>query len=139
MFLMVRWCAEHTTSYLDSRSQVKDMEFPLEFHICSIYTEPFGRFSLNFNQLFLYIETMCRTYDSATQTQGQGLTSRSYYQCISAPYPFDGFALSCTQMFLSVRHCAGYMTQLPRLKVTGQGNRIYPEFSIRSISPEPFG
>ena len=29
-------------------------------------------------------------------------------------------------MFLSVRWCAEHMTQLPRLKVTGQGQRIYP-------------
>ena len=42
-------------------------------------------------------------------------------------------------MFVSVRQCAEQMTQLPRLKVTGQGQGIYPEFCVCSISPEPLG
>ena len=43
-------------------------------------------------------------------------------------------------MFLSVRQCAEHMTQLPRLKVkvTGQGNVLYPSIHVRSISPESF-
>ena len=41
-------------------------------------------------------------------------------------------------MFLSVRQCAEHMTQLPRLKVTGQGHVIYPSIRVRSISPASF-
>ena len=41
-------------------------------------------------------------------------------------------------MFLSVRRCAKQMTQLPRLRVTGQGQGITFEFRVRSIYPEPF-
>ena len=41
-------------------------------------------------------------------------------------------------MFLSVRRCAEHMTQLLRVKVTGQGHVIYPSIRVCSISPEPF-
>ena len=61
---------------------------------------------------------------------------------VSAPYllnPLNNFHLNFTQMFLSVRRCAMHMTQLPRLKVTGQCQGIYPWIGVRSISPEPLG
>ena len=41
-------------------------------------------------------------------------------------------------MFLSVNRCAEHMTQLPRLKVTGQVNVIHPSSRVISISPESF-
>ena len=41
-------------------------------------------------------------------------------------------------MFLSVSRCAEHMTQLPRLKVTGQVNVIYSPSRVISISPESF-
>ena len=41
-------------------------------------------------------------------------------------------------MFLSVRRCAEHVTQLPRLKVTGQGHLIYPSIRFPSISSESF-
>ena len=45
---------------------------------------------------------------------------------LSCPEPSERFSLNFTQMLLSVRQCAEHMTKLPRLKVTGQGQRIYP-------------
>ena len=42
----------------------------------SIFPEPFEGFSFNFAQIPLR-ETVCRTNDSAMQTQDQGHTSRS--------------------------------------------------------------
>ena len=55
--------------------------------------------------------------------------------------PFWPFSLNFTQMFLSVRQCAEFMTLLHRLKVrvTLQGHGIYPSIRVHSISPEPFG
>ena len=44
--------------------------------------------------------------------------------CSISPESFGGFSLNFTQMFRSVRRWAEHITQLPRLKVTGQG--IYP-------------
>ena len=41
-------------------------------------------------------------------------------------------------MFLSVRKCVEHMTQLHRLKVTGQGHVIYPSIGVRSIAPQQF-
>ena len=38
-------------------------------------------------------------------------------------------------MFLSLRRCAEHMSQLHRLKVTGQVYVIYPSIRVRSISP----
>ena len=37
-----------------------------------------------------------------------------------SPASFERFLLNFTQMFLSVRRCEEYKTQLPRLKITGQ-------------------
>ena len=52
--------------------------------------------------------------------------------------PFDPVALNLTQMLLSVRRCAEYMTQLPRRKIKDTGQGINLEFRVRYISPEPF-
>ena len=46
--------------------------------------------------------------------------------CSISTEPFERFSLNITQMFPSVRPCAEHMAQLPRLKVTGQGQVIYP-------------
>ena len=45
--------------------------------------------------------------------------------CIS-PESLERLSANFAQMFLSVRRCVAHMTQLPRLKVTGQGHGIYP-------------
>ena len=49
-----------------------------------------------------------------------------------SPEPFDWFSWYFTHMFLLVRLCAEHMTQLPRLKVTGQGQMIYSWISCPS-------
>ena len=41
------------------------------------------------------------------------------------PKPFERFSLNFTQIFVFVRGCAEHITQLPRLNVTGQGQKIY--------------
>ena len=48
-----------------------------------------------------------------------------------SPESFERFSLNFTQMFLSMRQCAEHMTQLPRLKVTGQGNVITLQLGYR--------
>ena len=50
---------------------LKVMEFTIQFCARSMSSEPFLRFSLNFTQLSSF-ETVCRTHDSATLTQGLG-------------------------------------------------------------------
>ena len=65
---------------------------------------------------------VCRTQDSALQTQGQCHISRSWdlpFNFVSAPYLLNPliFIKLLTQMFSSVRRSAGPMTQLCRLKV----------------------
>ena len=55
----------------------------------------------------------------------KGFTLEFLVRSIS-PEPLDRFSWNFTQMFLLVRRCAEYMTQLRRLKVTGQGQMIYP-------------
>ena len=54
--------------------------------------------------------------------------------------PFVRVSLNFTQIFLLVKRCAEPMTRLHILnvKVTLQGNVIYPSIRVRSISPEPF-
>ena len=55
------------------------MGFTLEFlNVCSLSHECFERFSLNFTQNVPLNETVCSSHDSAMQSQGQGLTSRSW-------------------------------------------------------------
>ena len=101
----------------------------LEFRDRSISPEPFGRFSLNFTQMFLSVirctEFMTRLHRLKVKVtlQGHGIYSSIRVRSIF-PESFERFSLIFTQMFLSVRRCAEHMTQLPRLKVTGQG--IYP-------------
>ena len=56
-------------------------------------------------------EMVCRTYDSAAQTQGQGhrFTLEFCDRSVS-PEHFWQFSLNFTQMFLSVCWCAEPMT-----------------------------
>ena len=75
---------------------------------------------------------MCRTYDSATQTQGHNLKSCDLpLNFVSALYlrnKTELVSLYFMQMFLLVRKCAESMTQLQRLKVkvTVQGQKDLP-------------
>ena len=59
---------------------------------------------------------MCRTYDSATQTQGQGRNSGhvinpSIFVRSISHKPFELISLNFIQTFLLVRHFAEHMTQ----------------------------
>ena len=78
---------------------------------------------------------MCKIYDLATQTQGQGHNSRScdlLFNCVRSISPklFKLVSSYFIYMFPFVRQCAEPMTQLQRLKVkvTVQGHRLYPCF-----------
>ena len=77
--------------------------------------------------------------DSRSQVKVKGF-NLEFLVCSISPEPFDRFSLKSTHVFLLVRGCAKHMTELPSLKVkiTGQGQSIYLEFCVRSISPEPF-
>ena len=58
---------------------------------------------------------MCRTYDSATQTQGHTLRGCDYPSiCVRSisPLPFELVLLYFIQMFFVVSQCAESMTQL---------------------------
>ena len=63
--------------------------------------------------------------DSRSQVKVKGFILEFCVRSIS-PVPFDRFSWYFSHMFLLVRRCAEHMTQLPRLKVTGQGQMIYP-------------
>ena len=56
------------------------MGYTLEFRVCSISPEPFEGFSLNSNVPLS--EFVCRSDDSAMQTQSKGHTSRSWYSAL---------------------------------------------------------
>ena len=74
-------------------------------------------------------ETVCITHDSASQTQGQGHTSKSRdfpFNVVSAPYVLN-------LMFLSVIRCAKTMTQQRRFKVKVIGFTFHCR--VRSIFP----
>ena len=100
MFLSVRQCTGHMT-------QLPIIKFTGLGHVIFIKLHPNVPLS----------EMVCRTNDSATQTQGQGHTSRSWnlplnFVSFKSPQPFVRFSLNITQMFLSEP-----MTQLCKLKV----------------------
>ena len=63
-------CRAHDSS-MQIKVTVKVMGFTLEFCVCSISPLPQEGFSLSFVQI-LFLVRLCRTYDSAMQTQGQG-------------------------------------------------------------------
>ena len=65
---------------------------------------------------------------SRSQVKVKWFTLEVHARSIS-PEPFDQFSWNFTHMVLLVTRCAEHMTQLPRLKVTGQGQRIYPWIS----------
>ena len=70
---------------------------------------------------------MCRTYDSATQTQGHGQVIDPSICVHSIPLKmFELVSLNFIQMFLLVRQCVEHLTKPHWLKVTGHGQGIYP-------------
>ena len=122
MFLSFRWCAEHMTQL--PRLKVKG--FTLEYRLSSISPEFFGCFSLNFTQMLLSV-TRCEEFMTRLHRlkvkftlQGHVIYPSIHVRSIS-PESFEQFSLNFTEMFFSFRRCAEHMTQLPRVKVTGQG------------------
>ena len=133
MFLFVRQCAEHPTQLPKLKGKVTGQcqrIYPwISFALCISWT--FDRFLWNFTHIFLLVNvqsTWPSYLDSKSQVKVKGLTLELRVHSIS-PEPFDQFSCNFTHMFLLVRRCAEHMTQLPRLKVTGQGQRIYPWIS----------
>ena len=134
MFLPVRRCAEHMT-------QLPKLKVKVVGQGQRIYPSILGRLHISwtfqavFNTLHPNVPlsvTMCRTYDSAMQTQGQGHVICPSIRVRSiSPKTFERFSLNFTQMFLLERRCAEHMPQLHRLmvKVVGQGQRNTPWIS----------
>ena len=86
------------------------------------------------------MQSPCPSYlDSRSQVKVKVFTLELGARSIS-PEPLGRFSINFTQMFLSVRRCAEFMTWQHRLKIkiTLQGHVIYPSFRVRSISPEYF-
>ena len=122
MFILVRRCAEHMIQL--PRPKV-NVTYPLHiwWTLWSIF------FNYHPNVPLSVAMFRSRTYDLATQTQVH--TSKAWdftLQFVSAPYLLNSFSLIFTQMFLSVRWCAGLITHLRRLKVKVilQGHAINP-------------
>ena len=125
MFLSVRGFAEHMTQL--PRLEVKG--FTLEFCVHSLTPESFRRFSLNFTQMFLSERPCAEPMTKLSRLKVKvTLQDHVIYPSIRvrsiSPKPLDRFSLNFSQMFLLVRQCAEHMTQLPRLKVTGQGQDL---------------
>ena len=119
MSLSVRRCAEPMNRVCRLKVKVNFQVhgiYPLQFPVRSISPEPFERFSLNSTKMFLFCETVCRTYGSRFMSQFKvmGFTLEVGVSYIS-PEPFESCSLNFTLIFLSVRRCAEAMTQLPRL------------------------
>ena len=108
------------------------MGFTLQFCICSISSEPFERFKVNFIQMPFSVrrcaETMNRVCRLKVNFQGHEIYPLQFPVSSISPEPFERFSLNFTQMFLSARRCAEHMTQLwsVEVNVTVQGHRIYP-------------
>ena len=121
IFLLVRQCAEHITQL--PRFKVKGQGQR------TVSPEPFDRFLWNFNHIFLLTNSV-QSNDPASNAQGHRWRSKDLpLNFVSAPYllnPLINFHV--TSLICS---CAEHMTKLPRLwvKVTGQGQRIYPWIS----------
>ena len=133
MFLSVRLCAEQMPWLHRLKVKVTLQShwiFPSTL-VRSISPEPLRRFSLNSTQMFLSVRQCAKHMTQPPRLMfkvtGQGHVSYTSI-CVPSisPESFEGFSLKFTQMFLSVRWCAEPMTQLPRLKVKGQGQGIYP-------------
>ena len=112
--LTVRQCAEHM-------AQLPRIKVTVEGHGTILFLVIFIKLHPNVS----LSEKMCRTFDSAMQTAGQGRTPRSCY------LPFKSCPFHMWTIFiklLSVRRCAEPMTRLPRLKVkvTLWAHVIYP-------------
>ena len=143
MFHSVRQCAEPMT--LLHRLKVK---VTLQVHgiylwiLCPLHISSTGwKIFIKLHSNVPLSETMCRTHDSATQTQGKVMGfSLEFRVCSISPEAFERFSLNFDQIFLSVRWCAELMTRLsyPRsmshFKVVG----FTLQFRVCSISPEPF-
>ena len=98
-------------SYVDtrSRSQVKVIEFTLEFHVHFIFSLPLEGYSLNLGQMLIsarqFAEPMtqlCRLL-SQGQVRGHGTYHLIF---VSAPYllyPWNEFSLNFSQKFILVR------------------------------------
>ena len=80
--------------YSRSRSHYKGIEFTIEFDVPSTAPEPFKDIHVSLNKM------VCKPYDLATETQGQGYTLRSWdlaLNFLSPPYllnPFNNIRLT---------------------------------------------
>ena len=118
------------------RSRSRDLL--LNFCVCSISPEPFGRFSLNFIQMFLSVrrctEPMTPQHRLKVTLQSHGIYPSIRVSSIS-PEPFERFSLNFTQMFISVTNDSAIQTQC-------QGHtsrsRNLPLNFMSFKSPQPF-
>ena len=110
------------------------MGFTLHSCVCSISSEPFERFIVNFTQMSFSVrwcaEPMNRVCRLKVKVsfQGHGIYPFQFPVRSISHEPFERFSLNFTQMFLSARRCTEHMTQLLSLEVhvKVQGNGIYP-------------
>ena len=120
MFLSVRRCAEPMNWLHKLKVKVKLQSHVIYPSICVHSISPLH------SNIHLS-EVVCRTNDSASQSQGLGHTSRSKYLhfnfvSFESPQPLVRFSLNITQMFLLVGWCAEPMTRYANsVKLQGQG------------------
>ena len=105
-----------------SRSQLKVMEFTLEFHVHSISPLPPEGFSLHIGQMFISVrwhaEPMIQLRRLLVKVTVKGHGIYFWILCLlHISLTLEGFSLNLGQMLISVRWCTGPMTQLHRLKV----------------------
>ena len=97
-------------------------------------SEPFERFIVNFNQMFLSVRRCAVCINQGCRLkimvnfQGHGIYHLQFPVRSVSLEPFERFSLNFTQVFLLVRLCAVHMTQLFGLEVnvTVQSHGIYP-------------
>ena len=113
IIISVRQSAEPMTQLC--RLKVNSWDLPFTF-MSAPYLIPFERFFSKLHSNNHLSETVCRTHDSARQTQGQGHTSKSWdlpISFVSVPYllnPLKDFLLNFTQIIILVKQCAVPMT-----------------------------
>ena len=126
------------TKFRENKVLSKISEFTVS--CCSISSESFQRFSLNFTQMLTlnrwlsYADSMSKTHFTV-----MGFILEFCVSSIS-PEPFERSSQNFTQMFLLTKQCAELMSWLGRLKIQIrlQGHVIYPSIHFLSIPPELF-
>ena len=138
MFLLVSWCVEHLTSYLNSRTRSRSKDLPLNF--VSTPYDISWTLRLIFMMLHSYVplsKSVCRAHDPATSTKGHRSRSKDLpLNFVSVPYLLNNWGDFQSNIPLIEIMCRTYDSAK---QTQGQGHNlrwraIYLSICVHSIS-----